>query len=68
MKWCNARNVIITDKNPDFLKHSKELLWLAVPMLMENILQQLYNTFDVWMVGRYCGYEEYAAVGTTMNL
>lgn len=54
-----------------FRKQSKAILSLAVPMMMGNILQQLYNTFDVWMVGRYCGYEEYAAVGTAgtaMNL
>lgn len=55
----------------EFTKQSKDILFLAAPMMMGNILQQLYNTFDVWMVGRYCGYEEYAAVGTAgtaMNL
>lgn len=55
----------------EFRKQSKDILYLAAPMMMGNILQQLYNTFDVWMVGRYCGYEEYAAVGTAgtaMNL
>lgn len=55
----------------EFRKQSKDILYLAVPMMMGNILQQLYNTFDVWIVGRYCGYKEYAAVGTAgtaMNL
>ena len=31
----------------EFRKQSKDILCLAAPMMMGNILQQLYNTFDV---------------------
>ena len=44
---------------------------LAVPLIFGNILQQFYNTIDAYVVGRYVGQKEFAAIGiagTVMNL
>ena len=49
----------------------QQLVSLAVPMLMGNILQQLYNTIDAVVVGAYVGDAAFAAVGvagSVMNL
>ena len=34
---------------------SRQLIALSVPLLMGNILQQLYNTVDAVIVGRFVG-------------
>ena len=50
---------------------SKQLLALALPLIVGNILQQLYNTIDALVAGRFIGTEAFAAVGvagTVMNL
>ena len=47
------------------------LIRLALPLLFGNILQQLYNTVDTVIVGRWAGSDAFAAVGvagTLMNL
>ena len=47
------------------------LIRLALPLLFGNILQQLYNTVDAVIVGRWAGSDAFAAVGvagTLMNL
>lgn len=47
------------------------LIRLALPLLLGNILQQLYNTVDAVIVGRWAGSDAFAAVGvagTLMNL
>ncbi len=36
----------------------------AVPLLIGNIFQQLYNTVDTWVVGNYVSNEAFSAVGT----
>lgn len=41
------------------------LLQFAWPILISNIFQQLYNTADTMIVGRYLGEESLAAVGAT---
>lgn len=44
---------------------------LAAPLIAGNILQQLYNTVDALVIGRYAGYMEFAAIGVAgavMNL
>ena len=43
---------------------TKHLISFALPLLVGNIFQQLYNTVDTWVVGRYVSNEAYAAVGT----
>lgn len=50
---------------------SRHLLRLAAPLIVGNILQQLYNTVDAFILGRYAGAAEFAAVGvagSVMNL
>ena len=49
----------------------KRILEFAVPMLIGNIAQQMYNTVDSIVVGRYVGDNALAAVGSAfpiMNL
>ncbi len=48
-----------------------QFIALAAPLLMGNILQQLYNTVDAVIVGQYVGQNAFAAVGvagSVMNL
>ena len=48
-----------------------QLISLALPLIMGNILQQFYNTVDALVVGRYAGAAAFAAIGvsgTVMNL
>lgn len=40
------------------------LIAFALPLLMGNIFQQLYNTVDTWVVGNYVSNEAFSAVGT----
>jgi len=42
---------------------TKSLLIFAVPMLLSNIFQQLYNTADMVIVGHFLGETSLAAVG-----
>ena len=49
----------------------QQLALLAAPLLLGNILQQLYNTIDAFVIARYAGSMEFAAVGvaaSVMNL
>lgn len=50
---------------------SRHLVHLALPLVAGNILQQFYNTIDAFVVGRFAGQAEFAAIGvagTIMNL
>lgn len=52
-------------------KISSQLFALALPLLLGNILQQLYNVAAAVIVGQYIGKEAFAAIGvagTVMNL
>ncbi len=40
------------------------LISFALPLLIGNIFQQLYNTVDTWVVGNYVSNEAFAAVGS----
>ncbi len=40
----------------------------AIPLMLANILQLLYNAVDIIAVGRYVGNEALAAVGSTSSL
>jgi len=42
---------------------TKSLLVFAVPILLSNIFQQLYNTVDMVIVGHYLGETSLAAIG-----
>ena len=43
----------------------KELILFALPLLLGNVFQLLYNTVDTIVVGRFVGKEALAAVGST---
>ena len=43
----------------------RSLLIFALPILISNIFQQLYNTADVMIVGRFLGPDALAAVGAS---
>ena len=43
----------------------KKLLFFAVPLIMGNLFQQLYNTVDSIIVGNYVGSKALAAVGAS---
>lgn len=40
------------------------LIRFAMPLLIGNIFQQLYNTVDSWVVGNYVSKDAFAAVGS----
>ncbi len=40
------------------------LISFAIPLLLGNIFQQLYNMVDTWVVGNYVSNEAFSAVGT----
>ena len=42
----------------------KLLVAFAVPLLLGNLFQQLYNMVDTWVVGRFVGDDAFSAVGT----
>ncbi|MBQ3552260.1 MAG: MATE family efflux transporter [Clostridia bacterium] len=42
----------------------RHLITFAVPLLIGNIFQQLYNTVDSWVVGNYVSNEAFSAVGS----
>lgn len=43
----------------------RNVLIFAIPIVLGNVLQQLYATVDTLVVGHYCGYTSLAAVGTS---
>lgn len=44
------------------------MLLFALPVLLGNIFQQLYNAFDAWCVGYYIGDDALAAVSSSGSL
>ena len=47
----------------------KNKLWaFALPLMFSNLLQQLYNLVDTWVVGRFVGSNALAAVGSAYTL
>ncbi|MEA3443147.1 MAG: MATE family efflux transporter [Bacteroidota bacterium] len=49
-------------------KESKLIWKFAIPMLLGNVFQQLYNIVDSWVVGNYLGKEALSAVGASFPL
>ena len=43
---------------------TKHLISFALPLLIGNVFQQLYNTVDTWVVGNYVSNEAFSAVGS----
>jgi putative MATE family efflux protein len=46
----------------------RKLVSFSVPLLIGNVVQQLYNTVDAIVVGRYVGDSALAAVGSSFSL
>ena len=46
----------------------KAMLLFALPVLLGNIFQQMYNAFDAWCVGHYIGDDALAAVSSSGSL
>lgn len=46
----------------------KGLITFALPILLGQVFQQLYNTADAWIVGHFLSDSEYAAVTSTGSL
>ena len=46
----------------------KSMLLFALPVFLGNVFQQLYNTFESWVVGNYLGDNALAAVSSSGSL
>lgn len=46
----------------------KNMLLFALPMMLGNFLQQIYNIADMFIVGRFIGSDALAAVGSAYTL
>lgn len=57
--FLGRKDIDMTEGN--ILRH---LITFAIPLLLGNIFQQLYNTVDSWVVGNFVGDGAFAAVGT----
>ncbi len=63
-----------TDKKPGGARSMtegapwKHILKFSLPVLAGSLLQQLYNTVDTIIVGKYSGEDSLSAVGTTASL
>ncbi len=49
-------------------KPTKKILLFALPMLLGNIFQQIYNLVDTIVVGRFVGPDALAAVGSSFTM
>lgn len=47
---------------------TKSIISFSVPILLTNLLQQLYNSIDSAVLGQFCGDAALAAVGSTGSL
>lgn len=45
-----------------------KIILYAVPLVLSSVLQLLFNAVDIIVVGRYCGSDSLAAVGSTTSL
>jgi len=43
---------------------TRHIINFALPLLVGNVFQQLYNTVDTWVVGNFVSNEAFSAVGT----
>ena len=47
---------------------TRTMLWFALPMILGNLLQQMYNVADTLIVGRFLGTATLGAVGSAYTL
>ena len=45
-----------------------QILLFAFPLILGQLFQQLYNTFDTWCVGNFVGKNSFSAVGTVGSI
>ena len=57
-----------TDLNLTVGSPFKLIIAFAIPMILGNLLQQLYNFVDTIIVGRYLGVSALAGVGATSSI
>ena len=43
---------------------TRHIITFAIPLLIGNVFQQLYNMVDTWVVGNYVSNEAFSAVGS----
>ncbi len=61
-----VRKGLLSKKDVDMTEGNilRHLIAFAIPLLLGNIFQQLYNTVDSWVVGNFVGDGAFSAVGT----
>lgn len=47
---------------------TKQIIYFTIPLMLGNLFQQLYNTTDTIIVGRFVGPDALAAVGSSASL
>lgn len=47
---------------------ASKIIFFTIPLILSSVLQLLFNAVDTVVVGRYCGSEALAAVGSTGSL
>ena len=47
---------------------TKSIIYFSIPLILGNLLQQLYNIIDTLIVGQYLGSHSLAAVGSSFTL
>ena len=47
---------------------AKQIVFFALPLLIGNVFQQLYNTVDSVIVGQFVGSDALAAVGSSGSI
>ena len=45
-----------------------QILLFTLPLILGQLFQQLYNTFDTWCVGNFVGKNSFSAVGTVGSI
>ncbi|MFH1160627.1 MAG: MATE family efflux transporter [bacterium] len=55
-------------KDLSYGNEGKLIFRFAIPMLLGNVFQQLYNVVDAIIVGKFIGNEALAAVGTSFPI
>ena len=58
------------NKTVDLLNGSiiKGIIGFCIPIFIGQLLQQLYNVADAWVVGNYADYNSFAAVSSGGNI
>lgn len=66
MRASREKELLFKSKESDMTEGNiLQHLWrFAVPLVLGNLFQQLYNTVDVWVLGNFATDEAFSAVGT----